>query len=224
MPLFTPCLCLVTDSSLCTSDSLEDMVDGAVAGGVDMVQLREKEFSKKELIKLGLNLRHITKARALLVVNGSLDVALAVGADGLHLPESDMSIYDARQIAPSNLLLGKSVHDPNGAEIADAEGADYLILGTIFQTSSKPGLKTGGPELVSIVTSLVHAPVLAIGGITASSMATVIESGARGVAVRSAILDARNPESAARELKQSMTSKWMGTASYGSSEQTLIHD
>ena len=181
----------------------------AVSGGVDMVQLREKEFSKKELIKLGLKLRHITNARALLVVNGSLDVALAVGADGLHLPENAMSIHDARQVVPSHFLLGKSVHDPSGATCAAREGADYLILGTIFQTPSKPGVKTGGPELVSMVTSLVHPPVLAIGGITASSMATVIESGASGVAVRSAILDTRDPKSAARELKQSMATTWL---------------
>jgi thiamine-phosphate pyrophosphorylase len=198
----------VTDRKLCSADSLEERVAAAVSGGVDMVQLREKDLPGGELLKLALKLRSITSGKALLVINDRLDVALAAGADGLHLPENALSIQDARQVVPSHLLVGKSVHDTTGASVAASEGADYLVLGTIFPTSSKPGAETGGPGLVSNVTLLVDAPVLAIGGVDSHNVTSVIEEGAMGIAVVSAILGAQDPEKATRELKQSMIAAW----------------
>ena len=173
-----------------------------------MMQLREKDLPGGELLKLALKLRSITKGKALLVINDRLDVALAAGADGLHLPEDSLAVHDARQVVPSQFLVGKSVHDPAGALLAAGEGADYLVLGTIFPTSSKPGAETGGPDLVSTVTRRVDAPVLAIGGIDSHSVTSVIEAGAKGIAVISAILGAQDPEKATRELKQTMMAAW----------------
>ena len=204
----TPCLCLVTDRKLCTADSLEERVAAAVSGGVDMVQIREKDLPGGELLKLALKLRSITGGKALLVINDRLDVALAADADGLHLPEDSLAVHDARRVVPSHFLVGKSVHDTTGASVAAGEGADYLVLGTIFATSSKPGAETGGPDLVSNVTRLVDPPVLAIGGVDSHSVASVIEAGAKGAAVVSAILGAVNPEKATRDLKQSMIAAW----------------
>ena len=207
-PLPIPCLCLVTDRKLCGADSLEEKVAAAVSGGVDMVQLREKDLPAGELLKLALKLRSITKGRALLIINDRLDVALAAEADGLHLPEDSLAVHDARRVVPSRLLVGKSVHDPTGASVAASEGADYLVLGTIFPTSSKPGADTGGPDLVSSVTRMVDAPMLAIGGVDSLSVTSVIEAGAEGIAVVSAILGAPDPERATRELKKTMMAAW----------------
>ena len=203
-----PCLCLVTDRKLCGLDSLEEKVAAAVSGGVDMVQLREKDLSAGELLQLAGKLRFIIKHRALLIINDRLDVALATEADGLHLPEDSIAVRDARRVVPSQLLLSKAVHNPAGASLAAKEGADFLVLGTIFPTSSKSGVKTGGLKIITAVARLVDTPVLAIGGIDSSNVASVIGAGAKGIAVISAILGASDQEKAAREIKQSMMAAW----------------
>jgi len=203
-----PLLCLVTDRMLCDSGSLEEKVAASVSGGVDMVQLREKDIPAGELLELASKLRTITKNKALLIINDRLDVALAAEADGLHLPEDSLNTQTAREIVPQHFLVGKSVHSLASASTSSAEGADYLILGTIFPSSSKPGAETGGLDIISEVSKVVDAPVLAIGGVNPSNVASVIESGARGVAVISSILSASNPEKAARYLKQAIMEAW----------------
>ncbi|MBF8266584.1 MAG: thiamine-phosphate diphosphorylase [Dehalococcoidia bacterium] len=203
-----PCLCLVTDRKLCSSDSLEERVAAAVSGGVDMVQLREKDMPGGELLALALRLRSITQGKALLIINDRLDVALAAGADGLHLPQDSLSVRQARRVVPSRFLLGKSVHNPDSASLAAAEGADYLVLGTIFPTSSHPGAPTGGLSLISAVTRLVDTPVLVIGGVDSHNIASVIGAGAQGIAVVSAILGAPDPEQATLQLKQALVAVW----------------
>ena len=105
-------------------------------------------------------------------------------------------------------MISKAVHDPSGASEADAQGADMLVLGTVFDTASKPGKETGGLALVRAAVQGVRAPVLAIGGIGPANAGSVIEAGASGVAVISAIMSAADPESAARELKQAMLEAW----------------
>ena len=208
-----PCLCLVTDRKLCGADALEERVAAAVSGGVDMVQVREKDLPAGELLKLARRLRAITSGKAMLVINDRLDVALAVEADGLHLPEDSIAVRDARDVAPPRLLVSKAVHDSAGA--VQADGADFLVLGTIFPSQSKPGGRTGGLDLLRGVTSATRAPVLAIGGIDPSNAASVMEAGAQGVAVISAILASPEPERAARMLKQSMMAAWKGREEVG---------
>ena len=139
-----PCLCLVTDRKLCGADALEEKVAAAVSGGVDMVQVREKDLPAGELLKLARRLRAITRGKAMLVINDRLDVALAVEADGLHLPEDSIAARDARDVAPSPLLVSKAVHDSAGA--AQADGADFLVLGTYSQAN--PSLGAGQAALI----------------------------------------------------------------------------
>jgi len=198
----------VTDRRLCGIDLLEEKIAAAVAGGVDMVQLREKDLPAGELLQLAIKLRAITDGKALLVINDRLDVALAAGADGIHLPEGSIDVNDAKRITPSWLLVSKAVHYSEGASVAANENADYLVLGTIFPTSSKPGVETGGLDRITAVTSIVDTPVLAIGGIDSYNVASVLEAGASGIAVITAILNASDPEKAARGLKQSMMAAW----------------
>jgi thiamine-phosphate pyrophosphorylase len=237
-PLFR--LMLVTDRTLVAAGSLPAVVERAVAGGVDAVQLRDKDLPEQERIALGRDLRAVTQGRALLLVNGSVEVARACAADGVHLA-SDLtprppslagkgepspaaversasgvverdtgnrgdsgSPFPAREggrgVRSAPLLIGRSVHDLAAARRAEAEGVDYLLLGTIYPSRSHPGGRTGGPVLVSAVCGAVDRPVIAIGGITAENAGEVMRAGAAGVAVISAILGADDPEAAAAAL------------------------
>ncbi len=210
-----PLLCLVTDRAMCGEDALEATVDAAVSGGVDIVQLREKDLPHVELLLLATHLRRVIGDRALLLINGYVADANAAGVDGLHLPEDALSVRYAKAAA-AHLLISKAVHDPAAAAVADAEGADMLVLGTVFETDSKPGAPPGGLPLVREATRGVRAPTLGIGGITAANAASVIEAGASGAAVISAIMAAPDPEAAARDLKQAMRAAWKARKRPGS--------
>lgn len=198
MAEFSPRLMLITDRTLVPLSRLPAVVDAALDGGVDAVQLREKGLAQAELLAFGRELRAVTRGRARLIVNGSLAVARGCAADGLHLPE-------AAHLPPSDdragLLLGRSAHDAEGAARAEAEGADYLVLGTIFPSRSHPGGVSSGPALVKAVAARVSLPVIAVGGVTPANVANVLHAGACGVAVISAILAASDPRAAARSLR-----------------------
>ena len=157
-----PCLMLVTDRSLCGgADGLAAAVEAAVEGGADAVQLREKSLPASELSTLARRLREVTRG-ALLVVNGPLEVATKAGADGVHLPEDAPPVRRPRQ----GFLVGRSIHSPVAARRAEAEGADYLVAGPVYETRSHPGREPAGLALIEQVTQVVRIPVLAIGGVT----------------------------------------------------------
>ena len=201
----SPALCLVTDRRLNQGTSLPIQVEAALEGGVNMVQLREKDLSAGELLTLAEAIRDVaSKAHALFLVNDRVDVALAVGADGVELGEEAMPVQAVRRIAGRRLLIGRSVHSLDGAREAEAHGADFLVVGTIFPTMSKPGAPPVGLKLLAQVRQSVNIPFLAIGGINAANVAQVMAQGAAGVAVISAILGSASPRNAARELKEAM--------------------
>jgi len=199
-----PCISLVTDRRLCVDTSLEEKVALAVEGGVNLVQLREKDLPGGRLLALAKRLKSITRDKALFFVNERVDVALACGADGVHLGEEALPVAAVRNLAGDRLLIGRSVHSLKGSLEAEKAGADFLQLGTIFESSSKPGVIPTGLELVKQVTSQVTIPVIGIGGIDASNAARVMACGAWGIAVISAILAAQNPKEAARRLARSV--------------------
>ena len=180
-----------------------------------MVQLREKDLSAGQLLALAWRLRKLTSGRALLLVNDRLDVALACGADGVQLGEEALPPRAARQVAGEGLLLGRSVHSVEGAVEAEAEGADLLVLGTIFPTRSHPGRRAAGVSLVEQVSSRVHIPVLAIGGAKVENVGAVIEAGASGAAVISAISRSRDPEQASRALMARIKEAWASVSARG---------
>ena len=195
---------LVTDRSLCTETSLEDAVARAVEGGVEVVHLREKDLPPKEFYSLAAGLRKVTLGRALLIINDRIDIALAISADGVHLPGDSVPTYVAKKLGADRLIVGRSVHSVKEALEAEAEEADYVILGTIYKTASHPGLKSAGLGLVREVREAVGLPVYAIGGIDASNAAEVIAAGADGIAVIRAILGAKGPRAAARDLAEAV--------------------
>lgn len=199
---------LVTDRSLCPGGSLTARVARAVAGGVDIVQLRERDMLAGELLSLALELREATEGRSLLVVNDRADVALAAGADGLHLPERGLPVAAARRLLGEGRLVGRSVHSLAEAVRAAEEGADYLVVGSIYATRSHPGASPAGLGLLREVAARVSLPVLAIGGITAERVAEVVQAGASGVAVISAVLGQPEAEEAARRLGRALRQAW----------------
>ena len=201
---------LVTDRSLCTETSLEDAVARAVEGGVEVVHLREKDLPPKELYHLAARLRKVTLGRALLIINDRIDIALAISADGVHLSGDSVPTYVAKKLGADRLIVGRSVHSVEEALEAEAAEADYIILGTIYETASHPGLRPAGLGLVREVKAAVGLPVYAIGGIYASNAAEVVAAGADGIAVIRAILEAKDPHSAARELSDAVKNDLSG--------------
>lgn len=206
-----PVLCLVTDRRRCAMKPLEDIVAEAVAGGVSAVQLREKGLESDRLFDLAKSLRDITRDRALFFVNGHVDIALAVGADGVQFAERDLPLATARRVSGTRLLLGRSVHSVDGAVAAQSEGADFLIVGTIFSTRSHPNSVAHGVDILNRLSSCIQVPYLAIGGITTQNIEAVMRSGAVGAAVVSAITESDNPTLASSKLIQKMSKTWRTT-------------
>jgi len=202
-----PCLMLVTDRSLCHGATLPEVVRGAVEAGVAAVQFREKDLPAGEQLKLGAQVQQNVRGKALFIVNDRVDVALALDADGVQLPASGLPVALARKLLGNQRLIGRSVHSLQGAVAAEQAGADYIIFGPVYTTSSHPGAPPASTQALREVAQAVRIPVLAIGGITAENAAAVLQAGAAGVAVISAILRAHNPREAALELRAELRVK-----------------
>ena len=204
MVLPDPCLCLVTDRTVGDEATLVTRVTEAVAGGVDMVQLREKDLHGAQLLDLAQRLREAIGDRALLVVNERVDVAAALPAQGVQLGEDAIPVAAARRILGPDMVIGRSVHSVEGAEQAVRDGADFLVVGTMFASRSHPGEEPAGPELLQRIVPGCPLPAIGIGGITADNCWQVMEAGAVGVAVITGILADPRPGEAARKLKEAL--------------------
>ena len=168
--LDTPLLCFVTDRKRCLGRDLEEVVEQAVEHGVGMVQLREKDLPDRDLYDLGARVRDAIGGRANLVVNDRIDVALALNADGIQLPEDGAPVAEARLAVGSDMLIGRSVHSIGGSIEAESSGADFLIAGTIFSSSSHPDGLAQGTSFLRALCGEVSIPVLAIGGVTSENV------------------------------------------------------
>ena len=199
-------LYLCTDRVLSLGRPLLEVVEEAIAGGITMLQLREKEATSREFYELALQIRELTKRHNIpLVINDRLDIALVVGADGLHIGQSDLPLEAVRRIAGKRLFVGVSASRIQEAKQAEAEGADYLGVGAVFPTGSKADAGEAiGLEGLRAICSAVTIPVVGIGGLGPSNAAAVMQSGALGIAVISAILSQQNVRAAAQKLKENM--------------------
>jgi thiamine-phosphate diphosphorylase len=175
-----------------------------------MVQLREKDLPTRDLLNLATRVRRAVTPPALFLVNGRADVAFAVGADGVHLPANGIPVDRMRRMMSSGRLVGRSVHTPTEIRDTDAASVNYLEIGTVFPSRSHPGGATIGLQGVREATQY-GVPMLAVGGITPENAATVMEAGAAGVAVISAILGASDPARAASELATAVREGWRRT-------------
>jgi len=211
-PLPQPCLCLVTDRTVGDPKTLVFRVAQAVDGGVDLVQLREKELPGGELLILAQAIEEAIEGRAALVINERIDVALASSAWGVQLGEEAVPVDLARRILGTRYVIGRSVHSIEGALTAQSQGADYLVAGTMYASSSHPDTEPAGPALVQAITQVCSLPVIGIGGIAPGNLRGVVDAGACGVAVISSILASPDPKAAAWELKKALNEAWVEAA------------
>ena len=192
---------LITDRNLC-KQPLSHTVKLALKGGVKTIQLREKGLATFELYSLACELRKTTSEfKANFIVNDRVDIALAVGADGVHLGWQSLPFDIVRKLIGFEKLIGISTHSRREALQAQNYGADYITFGPVFETPSKVGfLKPTGTEEINKLKSEIKISVIAVGGIKEKNVEMVLNEGADGIAVISSIMQAENPEDAARCL------------------------
>jgi len=195
---------VISDRRTVGGRPLLDVVRAAIRGGATMVQLREKAASARELLALGQALLAVTRPAGVpLIVNDRLDVALALGAEGVHLGQDDLPAHLARPLLGPDRLLGVSVETVAQARQAARDGADYLGVADLFGTRSKPDTHPPiGLAGLAAIAEAVRLPLVGVGGITLDNAASVIDAGAVGVAVISAVIGAPDPEEAARRLRR----------------------
>lgn len=195
---------LVTQASLSGDRTTPEIVRAAVDGGIDAVQLREKETSARSRYELGRELRELTAAAGVdLIVNDRIDIAQAIDADGVHVGQSDLPVEVARDLLGPDAIVGCSASTVAEARKAEADGADYLGVGAVYGTSSKDvddEKDSVGPKRIAAVADAVSIPIVGIGGITADNADPVVDAGAAGVAVISEITAASDPKAATESL------------------------
>jgi len=180
----------------------------AIAGGADVIQLRDKDAAVKDLMKVGLTLRKLTyRSGVLFIVNDRTDIAKAVDADGVHLGQDDLPIKIARSILGKHKIIGLSTHSISQAEEAQKKGADYIGVGPIFATPTKPEYKAVGVDLIRRVKNKIKIPFVAIGGINESNLDKVLTAGASRIAVIRAVCGAEDIRRAARNLKERLLNR-----------------
>ena len=196
-------LYVVTDETLSHGLTHARIAELASFGGVDVIQLRDKTRSGRELYAIAREIRECTdKTNTIFIMNDRLDIALASSADGVHLGQDDLPLHAARMIAPRPFIIGLSVGSVEEAIRAELEGADYVAVSPVFPTLSKIGAGPGhGLKTVKDIRIAVSIPVIGIGGIHAGNAGEVIAAGADGVAVISAIVCQEDIPHATRELR-----------------------
>ena len=199
-------LYLVTSEALSEGRSTLDIVRQALVGGVTLIQLREKDLALRDTFELARDLRALTKPYGcLLIINDRIDVALATGADGVHLGLEDLPIAAARKIAP-DLIIGASSHTLEEAKQAEAAGASYVNIGPIYPTQTKNWTEPYlGIEGLTEIAPQVNIPFTVMGGIKKKHIPELCAVGASTIALVTAVTAALNPEQAARELREEIT-------------------
>lgn len=195
-------LYLVTDIPPAGGD-LEALLREALCNGVGVVQLRDKQATQAEIVRAARVFRRLCDAHdALLIVNDRPELAIACGADGVHVGQNDRTVEQARELVGDELLIGLSTHSPE--QVDAVAGADYFAVGPVYATPTKPDYAPVGLELVRYAAQHASVPFFAIGGIDAGNVAAVAAAGAQRVAVVRAIRDADDPGAAARSLASAL--------------------
>jgi thiamine-phosphate pyrophosphorylase len=200
-------LYVVTDEGLSNGLSHTQIAEICCRGGADIIQLRDKETDDVTFLRYAREIRRICeKFGTTFIVNDRFDIALECCSDGVHLGQSDMGIGDARSKSPAGFILGCSVGNVEEAMKAERDGADYVALSPVFDTKSKADATPGhGLEMLSRIKSAVNIPVYAIGGINMENAKSVVEAGADGICVISAVVSQDDPRSATESLKRIIT-------------------
>ncbi len=185
--------------------SMRDMARGAITGGADAIQVREKNTPDDQFLALAAELRELTdETSKLLIVNDRPDIAGIVGADGVHLGQHDLPIAEARRLLRPGAIVGRSTHSAEQARAAVTEGADYVAVGPMFPSKTKPEREAKGVELMRRVAEVVERPLVGVGGITAENAAEVRDAGAQGVALSHAVCTAEDPKAVVRAVREAV--------------------
>ena len=194
-------LYLILDTQNLGGRDAVEVLAGAIRGGIKAVQLRDKQLGKTELLQMARRLRKVCVEKdVLFIVNDYVDVALAAGADGVHLGQGDLPVAEARRLLPLDKLVGLSTTTLSQARRAQSDGADYVAVGSIYPTPSKGNFKLVGPGRLRQIRGKTSLPLIAIGGINIDRIEEVVKAGAHGVAVIGAVLGATDVEKASRGL------------------------
>ena len=200
-----PTLYVVLDRAVARGRSLEDLLGAVIDGGCRMVQLREKHWPSGRLLPIAERLlAQARRAGVTFIINDRVDVAVVVGADGVHLGQDDLPARAARSLLRPGMILGVSTHSVAQAHQARDDGADYVALGSMFATATKPDFELVGPDLVRKLRPDIRVPLVGIGGITADNVGDVMRAGADGVAVIAAVCAAPDPRAATRRLLEAI--------------------
>jgi len=207
MPQLESRLFLVTDRHQTKGRPLVPLLQRVLTAAAPAIQLRERDLSARELVTLAFEVQAVTASRrSQLLINDRIDVALALEGVGVHLRSNSLPVSVARQVLGTQRLLGISVHAVEEAVQVESQGADYIVLGPIYETPSK---QMFGPPLgihtLEKACRLVRLPIIGIGGVTAARAREMRRAGAFGVAVITAVLGAADVESATRELLDAVT-------------------
>ena len=196
-----PGLYVIIDTQALKGNSHLEVARQAISGGAKTIQLRDKLQDKKELLPVAQQLRKLCREHGVLfIINDHLDLALATDADGLHLGQKDLPTKVVRKLLPIDKILGCSTNTVAEAVTAQAEGADYIAVGSMYPTPTKETAIIVGPDRLRQVRQAVSLPLVAIGGINKDNAAEVIAAGADSLAVISAVLQADSPEEASRQI------------------------
>lgn len=203
--LFNASLYLISSSDSFTSKKdFFKVLEEAIEGGIDIIQLREKNQTEKKIIEIGKEIQKlINNTNVLFIVNDRLDLALACDADGVHFGQNDLPVHEARKISPDGFIIGLSTHNIEQGAEGKTSGADYLGVGPVFATPTKPDYNPAGLEYVKWANeNLKNIPWFAIGGIDETNVYKVTDSGAERIAVVRAIMKADKPKEISRKLKE----------------------
>jgi thiamine-phosphate pyrophosphorylase len=194
-------LYVIIDPDACRGRRAVDVARQVVEGGASIVQWRDKRRDKGDQLADARAIAALCReAGAICIINDHIDLAIAARADGVHLGQHDLPIDAARPIAGIDMIIGVSTNDPPEADAAEAAGADYVAVGAIFETGSKGNTRPADLDRIRAVKAAVRVPVVAIGGINASNIRSVVDAGADAAAVISAVCGADDPRAAAQTL------------------------
>jgi thiamine-phosphate pyrophosphorylase len=187
-------------------DQPDDFLESAMRGGVDVVQLRIKDGDDETILAAGRRFKLVAERHnALFILNDRPDLLGALDADGVHLGQDDVPVAEARRTIGDDRLVGLSTHTPAQIDAAAGAGVDYIGVGPVHETPTKPGRQAVGLELVRYAAQHAPVPFFAIGGISSSNLAPVRDAGAERVAVVRALTEAADPEAVARQLRGLLT-------------------
>ncbi|MBR6523523.1 MAG: thiamine phosphate synthase [Clostridia bacterium] len=205
MKKFNPELYFITDSTIFDEKEFLCRIEGALKGGVTLLQLREKDKTTREYIELAEKVHTLArKYNVPLIIDDRIDVAMAIGAEGVHLGQSDMPIDIARKICGKDMIIGATAKTVPQAIRACRQGADYLGVGAIYPTTTKVKTVLTSTQTLEKICRAVPIPVNAIGGLNKDNIDVLKGIGTAGICVVSAIMKADSPKNAAQEIKEAV--------------------